>query len=62
MKSIPTKIKKQRRPDAAKTVKFRCGTLTYMAECRGSIKKTYPVKRQVQLIDLNGIARKLPAV
>jgi hypothetical protein len=62
MKSATGKTKKQRTADAAKASKPTCGTLSYLAECRGTPQKAETFRRQGPPADFTKrIVRKYPA-
>jgi hypothetical protein len=61
MKSTADIIKKQRRKDPEGLPKPCCGTLNYMAECRGTKKKTETARWQGQPDEVNRIVRKYTA-
>jgi hypothetical protein len=44
MKQEADKVKKYRQPAAVKAAKPVCGTLSYLAECRGTLHKTGPTQ------------------
>jgi hypothetical protein len=44
MKKETNKTKKQRQPTGGKTAKPACGTLSYIAECRGAQQKSGSIR------------------
>lgn len=59
MKTDPVKNKKQRRTAELKT-KPACGTLTYLAECRGVPRKTASGRKQAPSSFVGKIVYKEP--
>lgn len=62
MKPIPGKIKKQGRRDAVRILKSCCGTLSYIAECRGTMRTAGSIRWPAQPEGVNKIVRKHPVV
>jgi len=61
MKPAMEKTRKQRTASAM-TLKPPCGTLSYLAECRGAPQKTETLRRPGPAVDfMNRIVRKYPA-
>ena len=61
MKRVTEKTRKQR-ASAAMTLKPPCGTLSYLAECRGALLKAETFRRQEQRVDfMNRTVRRYPA-
>ena len=60
MKSETNKSKKQRQTTSSK-IKPTCGTLSYLAECRGVTKKTDVSRWTAPPDSINKIVRKYPA-
>jgi hypothetical protein len=58
MKQESGKTRKQRQPANVKTEKPMCGTLSYMAECRGAQQKTGSVHWAAPPDSNNRIVRK----
>ena len=59
MKSEPVKTTKHGQKTAVKA-KPVCGTLTYLAECRGTPKKTSSVRKEVPAALVGRFVRKQP--
>ena len=59
MKSEPVKNRKHRQTAALKA-KPVCGTLTYLAECRGTPKKTSSEKKEAPAALVGRFVRKQP--
>jgi hypothetical protein len=60
MKSEPVKMRKHRQTAALKD-KPACGTLTYLAECRGTPQKTASECKKAPSAIVDMIVRKQPA-
>jgi hypothetical protein len=60
MKSEPVKAKKHRQTTAVKA-KPVCGTLTYLAQCRGTPQKTASERKEAPSVIVDRIVRKQPA-
>ncbi len=58
MKRETTKIKKQRQSAGGKNAKPACGTLSYLAECRGAQKKTGSVRWAAPPDSIDNMVRK----
>ncbi len=62
MKSEAGKTKKQPKTERSPGSKHPCGTLSYLAECRGAPQKTETFRRQGPAADfMNRTVRKYPA-
>ena len=61
MKPASEKTRKQR-SSAPMTLKPPCGTLSYLAECRGAPQKAEAIRRQGPAVDfMNRTVRQYPA-
>ncbi len=61
MKPATEKTKKQR-ASPAMTLKSPCGTLSYLAECRGAPQKTERFRKEGPAVDfMNRTVRRYPA-
>ncbi len=60
MKQETDKTKKQRQSTSGKTIKPACGTLSYIAECRGGLQKTCPSRGAAPSDSVNRIVRNHP--
>jgi hypothetical protein len=58
MKQEPDKSRKQRQATSTRTAKPSCGTLSYIAECRGTMLKTGPTQGTAPPDGVNRIVRK----
>ncbi|HET6365466.1 MAG TPA: hypothetical protein VFG02_10475 [Nitrospirota bacterium] len=60
MKSEAGRTKKQRKAEGTRASKPPCGTLSYLAECRGNTQKTDSSRWTTPPDGLNRIVRKHP--
>jgi len=61
MKSEAGRTKKQRKSESARGAKHPCGTLSYLAECRGNGQKAGSSRLPDTPDDMSRIVRKRPA-
>jgi hypothetical protein len=61
MKSEAGRTKKQRKAEGTRGAKPPCGTLSYLAECRGIAQKSGLFRSSAPPDDVNRIVRKNPA-